>query len=167
STAPPIAAARTKHITPRSTTSTRRSTSPSPTKSNLFCTFFLTIPPPPTSTLFPLHDALPISTYPFWSPDSRFIGFFAGGKLKKIDRKSTRLNSSHRTISYAVFCLKKNIARALVEAHRRVFLSLGVEVNGVFERGRGGSRSDARRSHAPRLPPPQVTRSSARTRWCR
>src|SRR6202047_4823304 len=26
------------------------------------------------------------------------------------DRKSTRLNSSHRTISYAVFCLKKNIA---------------------------------------------------------
>src|SRR5438094_4441348 len=26
---------------------------------------------------------------------------------KNIDRKSTRLNSSHRTISYAVFCLKK------------------------------------------------------------
>src|SRR5437867_6253017 len=25
-----------------------------------------------------------------------------------VDRKSTRLNSSHRTISYAVFCLKKN-----------------------------------------------------------
>jgi serine/threonine protein kinase/Tol biopolymer transport system component len=25
------------------------------------------------------------ATYPFWSPDSRFIGFFAGGKLKKID----------------------------------------------------------------------------------
>src|SRR5207248_4479640 len=27
--------------------------------------------------------------------------------LTRIDRKSTRLNSSHRTISYAVFCLKK------------------------------------------------------------
>src|SRR5207248_11528056 len=27
--------------------------------------------------------------------------------LAEIDRKSTRLNSSHRTISYAVFCLKK------------------------------------------------------------
>src|SRR5207248_2614876 len=27
--------------------------------------------------------------------------------LETIDRKSTRLNSSHRTISYAVFCLKK------------------------------------------------------------
>src|SRR5207248_6523660 len=32
----------------------------------------------------------------------------AGGlELLEIDRKSTRLNSSHRTISYAVFCLKK------------------------------------------------------------
>jgi len=29
------------------------------------------------------------------------------GKLNPIDRKSTRLNSSHRCISYAVFCLKK------------------------------------------------------------
>src|SRR5437867_6725344 len=28
-------------------------------------------------------------------------------KLASLDRKSTRLNSSHRTISYAVFCLKK------------------------------------------------------------
>src|SRR5207248_7506136 len=29
--------------------------------------------------------------------------------IMKMDRKSTRLNSSHRTISYAVFCLKKKI----------------------------------------------------------
>src|SRR5436853_5613570 len=29
------------------------------------------------------------------------------GKLERIDRKSTRLNSSHLGISYAVFCLKK------------------------------------------------------------
>src|SRR5437867_7767787 len=28
-------------------------------------------------------------------------------RINKEDRKSTRLNSSHRTISYAVFCLKK------------------------------------------------------------
>src|SRR5207248_10626347 len=28
-------------------------------------------------------------------------------RLRDLDRKSTRLNSSHRTISYAVFCLKK------------------------------------------------------------
>src|SRR5207248_10997504 len=48
-------------------------------------------------------------TYP---PSSRPIFFFsnlsftARGRLQS-DRKSTRLNSSHRTISYAVFCLKK------------------------------------------------------------
>src|SRR5437867_6266755 len=33
----------------------------------------------------------------------------AVGGVTAVDRKSTRLNSSHRTISYAVFCLKKNI----------------------------------------------------------
>src|SRR5207248_10492124 len=32
------------------------------------------------------------------------------GLTARLDRKSTRLNSSHRTISYAVFCLKKNNA---------------------------------------------------------
>src|SRR5438105_10154846 len=31
----------------------------------------------------------------------------SGGGIKQIDRKSTRLNSSHEWISYAVFCLKK------------------------------------------------------------
>src|SRR3712207_7071391 len=31
----------------------------------------------------------------------------AGGDLDALDRKSTRLNSSHANISYAVFCLKK------------------------------------------------------------
>src|SRR5437868_12727058 len=54
-----------------------------------------------------LHDALPISarcprrhqrTPPPATPDNRWRGS---------DRKSTRLNSSHVSISYAVFCLKK------------------------------------------------------------
>src|SRR5690348_17760480 len=31
----------------------------------------------------------------------------SGGKIVSLDRKSTRLNSSHPSISYAVFCLKK------------------------------------------------------------
>src|SRR5689334_24185607 len=31
----------------------------------------------------------------------------AGGMARRADRKSTRLNSSHSSISYAVFCLKK------------------------------------------------------------
>src|SRR5437763_4883683 len=43
-----------------------------------------------------------------------FVIYFAAGLLVKTferlaqDRKSTRLNSSHRCTSYAVFCLKKN-----------------------------------------------------------
>src|SRR5256885_8520526 len=61
-----------------------------------------------------LHDALPISpemefdpgrggTADCWEPSTR-----ARGKdVNKGDRKSTRLNSSHLVISYAVFCLKK------------------------------------------------------------
>src|SRR2546430_6984282 len=35
------------------------------------------------------------------------VGFLPKGKTKSSDRKSTRLNSSHSQISYAVFCLKK------------------------------------------------------------
>src|SRR5437762_9951293 len=39
------------------------------------------------------------------------------GGVNVIDRKSTRLNSSHRCISYAVFCLKKkNVRRNIVDA---------------------------------------------------
>src|SRR3712207_8910314 len=34
-------------------------------------------------------------------------GWFGSDKAKQLDRKSTRLNSSHANISYAVFCLKK------------------------------------------------------------
>src|SRR6202041_3987866 len=53
-----------------------------------------------------LHDALPIST-PISSGCSGAIIW--AGPLPPIcrDRKSTRLNSSHMSISYAVFCLKK------------------------------------------------------------
>src|SRR3712207_8665589 len=39
-----------------------------------------------------------------WSEYSNFVGNIFGVPL---DRKSTRLNSSHANISYAVFCLKK------------------------------------------------------------
>src|SRR5256885_5437769 len=35
------------------------------------------------------------------------VVFGLGGNLRRRDRKSTRLNSSHLVISYAVFCLKK------------------------------------------------------------
>src|SRR5258707_10878656 len=59
-----------------------------------------------------LHDALPIcrqapgpaATWPHHLPCWRLRG---PGPAKTPDRKSTRLNSSHANISYAVFCLKK------------------------------------------------------------
>src|SRR5256885_5210391 len=58
-----------------------------------------------------LHDALPI--WLAWANNSTLPGWFLFNKnLASItsyvaDRKSTRLNSSHLVISYAVFCLKK------------------------------------------------------------
>src|SRR5260221_3534612 len=65
-----------------------------------------------------LHDALPISNVPRTSGPShskrpRPIALLPGSVCEKYrdrprpDRKSTRLNSSHTVISYAVFCLKK------------------------------------------------------------
>src|SRR2546429_5737570 len=63
-----------------------------------------------------LHDALPISrcTTFRWrasspeSPCSRLFGSRWWQRVaNNLDRKSTRLNSSHGYISYAVFCLKK------------------------------------------------------------
>src|SRR5262245_65943789 len=62
-----------------------------------------------------LHDALPISLglgrgRRCRAVDGRIAGAVAtasGPSLRRRDRKSTRLNSSHLGISYAVFCLKK------------------------------------------------------------
>src|SRR5215204_7189119 len=66
--------------------------------------FFLMIRRPPRSTLFPyttLFRSPPFSHA--WGPGTLWVaGWGIGG-----DRKSTRLNSSHTVISYAVFCLKK------------------------------------------------------------
>src|SRR5256885_10624244 len=54
-----------------------------------------------------LHDALPISTGK-WAKAKGPDKPAAVRKLSyHVDRKSTRLNSSHLVISYAVFCLKK------------------------------------------------------------
>src|SRR5687768_17885456 len=44
---------------------------------------------------------------PLAGPDLRPTGVLELGPLLRPDRKSTRLNSSHGYISYAVFCLKK------------------------------------------------------------
>src|SRR5437773_9592079 len=52
-----------------------------------------------------LHDTLPI--WPRSPPSSASARCTSRGCCARRDRKSTRLNSSHITISYAVFCLKK------------------------------------------------------------
>src|SRR5206468_7571481 len=101
----------------------------------LYFLFFLMLRPPPTSTLFPYttlfrswvdHDlrhplegaGLPssIDAVVHLAQSRRYREFPAGAEdvfalnvraTFELDRKSTRLNSSHDQISYAVFCLKK------------------------------------------------------------
>src|SRR6476620_12508534 len=65
--------------------------------------FFLMIRRPPRSTLFP-YTTLFRSGRPAHPATSARAGL---GGHPRLDRKSTRLNSSHANISYAVFCLKK------------------------------------------------------------
>src|SRR2546426_8393904 len=68
---------------------------------------------PPRSTLFPYttlfrSTACFTTTATTWSPKrSLASAASAESPLTSTDRKSTRLNSSHLVISYAVFCLKK------------------------------------------------------------
>src|SRR5471030_3461408 len=66
--------------------------------------FFLMIRRPPRSTLFPYT-----TLFRSWSRPGRCCSRTATttGFFRWTDRKSTRLNSSHLGISYAVFCLKK------------------------------------------------------------
>src|SRR5947209_18502512 len=84
-------------------------------------TFFFFFNDTPTTEIYTLslHDALPISGTDY-TPAAGTLTFAPGEVSKLIsvpitdnaidnqkDRKSTRLNSSHANISYAVFCLKK------------------------------------------------------------
>src|SRR6266496_6243467 len=79
---------------------------------NLF--FFLMIRRPPRSTLFP-YTTLFRSLRHRGTARFRSAATRAGRRRRAVrcrrDRKSTRLNSSHVEISYAVFCLKKKKKR--------------------------------------------------------
>src|SRR5690349_22704942 len=80
------------------------------------------IPRPPRSTLFPYTTLFRAQAAPRLDAPPA-AGREAEPAHRARDRKSTRLNSSHVEISYAVFCLKKKIAAAAwaqpAEARRR------------------------------------------------
>src|SRR6266508_6080597 len=81
------------------------------TFSSFFFFFFNDTPTTEIYTLS-LHDALPIRR--LRRPDCLRPGRRGPAAGTPADRKSTRLNSSHVAISYAVFCLKKkNIIKLL------------------------------------------------------
>src|SRR6266550_6609589 len=67
--------------------------------------FFLMIRRPPRSTLFPYTTLFRSRRTPARAGPAAPAP--AGHRRLRRDRKSTRLNSSHGYISYAVFCLKK------------------------------------------------------------
>src|SRR5690242_21615037 len=86
--------------------------------------FFLMIRRPPRSTLFPYTTLFRSATEEMvaagyrdfadrWNP---ILDVFdeCGVRFAHEDRKSTRLNSSHMSISYAVFCLKKKKACSIL-----------------------------------------------------
>src|SRR2546422_1345129 len=93
---------------------------------------------PPRSTLFPyttlfrslrfLLDAADLAFVSVWNPSSvrKLVGALDlwAERLVEEDRKSTRLNSSHGYISYAVFCLKKK--KNTSELQSRLHLRCGV-----------------------------------------
>src|SRR2546428_10358889 len=84
----------------------------------MFSVFFLMIRRPPRSTLFPYTTLFRSPRIAGEAHEMNWVDA-AKGKVEascplaaSTDRKSTRLNSSHDQISYAVFCLKKKIRRA-------------------------------------------------------
>src|SRR5438874_5680448 len=94
----------------------------SPSDPFFFFFFFSMIRPPPRSTLFPyttLFRSSASSPAPAAAPCASCSYRTAEGDSRAAsstrDRKSTRLNSSHVEISYAVFCLRKKKKNNKVE----------------------------------------------------
>src|SRR2546430_8043579 len=79
--------------------------------------FFLMIRRPPRSTLFPYTTLFRSVLLEEKIADGEPGEEVHLRELPQLDRKSTRLNSSHSQISYAVFCLKKKMVTK-VDARR-------------------------------------------------
>src|SRR5688572_32125146 len=83
---------------------------------------------PPRSTLFPYttlfrselstcHEMIDNLRHENASLNAKVDSHICNVSISNPDRKSTRLNSSHSQISYAVFCLKKKRLEAFVASH--------------------------------------------------
>src|SRR5690349_22455043 len=84
---------------------------------------------PPRSTLFPYTTLFRSLIYQEMQlapnltvAENIFLGseLSRGGMVQRKDRKSTRLNSSHVEISYAVFCLKKKNKKTKKKHNKRI-----------------------------------------------
>src|SRR5437867_9972903 len=109
----------------------------------MFCFFFLKIRRPPRSTLFPYTTLFRSMLWRQGQVDAWLATATDIHDLRKAlqiaqerDRKSTRLNSSHRTISYAVSCLKKkkNSSAVTLTLLRPLFRNNHHSTNNVIER---------------------------------
>src|SRR5256885_12028527 len=92
---------------------------------------------PPRSTLFPYTTLFRSVMAPLDEPEVTWDSETMTMAIKA-DRKSTRLNSSHLVISYAVFCLKKK----KINDHMPDFLQLPHPATSLHD------RIDTRRTHA-------------------
>src|SRR5260221_690756 len=106
-------------------------------RSHLFF-FFLMIRRPPRSTLFPYttlfrsDSECPSRLGEEHALEPLLVERRVHSRRLSLDRESTRLNSSHTVISYAVFCLKKkqdrrNVEQALTDQEERHTLSMKAE----------------------------------------
>src|SRR5688572_31227529 len=75
----------------------------------------MVIRPPPASPLFPYTTLFRSQSAASWAAVAT-ENWTSSAHGIKLDRKSTRLNSSHSQISYAVFCLKKKKATPAEQA---------------------------------------------------
>src|SRR5438094_1376014 len=90
---------------------------------------------PPRSTLFPYTTLFRSWHYGFAAAGVGMLislSIYLLGQ-RTLDRKSTRLNSSHRTISYAVFCLKKKNKTKLRNDPMQIYLPNTATRHGVVQ----------------------------------
>src|SRR5437660_3667987 len=87
--------------------------------------FFLIIRLPPRSTLFPYTTLFRSEPRRFDTVPSNPSLHACVKTIAASDRKSTRLNSSHVAISYAVFCLKKKSLHRTLMHHQGAIIHRG------------------------------------------